>query len=160
MDVKTRWNLTLQLLERAYQLREFTWEWLMNPLISEYQPHSTTLDESITVNCIMEVFRPIWYWTLLMSKRLLVTLYHVVTFDSQCSQQIWLTQNWCSLEPDQMPWWSSGAAKTSQISYPAPGCYPDWTSTHRILARLTPECGFISQFVQHWWQISFWIVIE
>jgi len=31
MDVKTRWNSTVELLERAYRLREFTREWLQNP---------------------------------------------------------------------------------------------------------------------------------
>ena len=30
MDVKTRWNSTLELLERAYRLREFTREWFQN----------------------------------------------------------------------------------------------------------------------------------
>ena len=28
MDVKTRSNSTLELLERAFRLREFHWEWL------------------------------------------------------------------------------------------------------------------------------------
>ena len=28
MDVMTRWNSTVELLERAYQLQEFTCEWL------------------------------------------------------------------------------------------------------------------------------------
>jgi hypothetical protein len=35
MDVKTHWNSTLELLERAYRLREFTREWLKNPKYAE-----------------------------------------------------------------------------------------------------------------------------
>jgi hypothetical protein len=31
LDVKRRWNSTLELLERTYRLREFTREWLKNP---------------------------------------------------------------------------------------------------------------------------------
>jgi hypothetical protein len=31
MDVKTHWNSTLEMLERAYHSREFTREWLHNP---------------------------------------------------------------------------------------------------------------------------------
>ena len=45
MDVKTRWNSTLELLERAYRLREFTLNWLQNPKYSEYRPLFTTQDE-------------------------------------------------------------------------------------------------------------------
>jgi len=45
MDVKTRWNSTLELLERAYRLREFTRERLQNPKYAEYWPLVTTQDE-------------------------------------------------------------------------------------------------------------------
>jgi len=45
IDVKTRWNPTLKLLERAYCLREFTSEWLQNPKYAEYRPLFTTQDE-------------------------------------------------------------------------------------------------------------------
>jgi len=36
MDVKTRWNSTLELPEGAYSLREFTRGWLKNPKYAEY----------------------------------------------------------------------------------------------------------------------------
>jgi len=36
MDVKTRWNLTLELLERAYQLCEFLHDWLKTPIYSDF----------------------------------------------------------------------------------------------------------------------------
>ena len=45
MDVKTHWNSTLELLERAYRLRQFTREWLHNPKSTEYRPLFTTQDE-------------------------------------------------------------------------------------------------------------------
>jgi len=79
MDVKTRWNSTLQLLERAYHLREFTREWLQYPKYSEYRPLFTTQDEWTIVKYVMEVWRPFRYWTLWMSKRHTVTLHRVIT---------------------------------------------------------------------------------
>jgi len=79
IEEKTRWNSTLELLERAYRLREFTCEWLQNPEYSEYRPLFKTQDEWTIVKYVMEVLRPFWYWTLWMSKRHKVTLHHVIT---------------------------------------------------------------------------------
>jgi len=79
MVVKTRWNSTLELLERAYRLREFTREWLKNPKYSHYRPLFTTQDEWTIVKYVMEVLRPFRYWTHWMSKRHTVTLHHVIT---------------------------------------------------------------------------------
>jgi len=45
MDVNIWWNLTMEMLEQVYQLREFTHEWLMNPTYSDYQPLYTAQDE-------------------------------------------------------------------------------------------------------------------
>jgi len=45
MDVETRSNLTLELLERAYGLREFTHEWLKHPKYSDYRSLYTTEDD-------------------------------------------------------------------------------------------------------------------
>jgi hypothetical protein len=45
MDVKTCWNSTLELLQRAFRLQEFTREWLQNPKYAEYRPLYTTQDE-------------------------------------------------------------------------------------------------------------------
>jgi len=79
MDVKTRWNSTLELLERGYRLQEFTREWLQNPKYSEYWPQFTSQDEWTIVKYVMEVLRPFRHWTLWMSKRHPVTLHHVIT---------------------------------------------------------------------------------
>jgi hypothetical protein len=79
LDVKTRWNSTLELLERAYRPREFSQEWLKNPKYAEYRALCTTEDEWTIVQYVMEVLRPFRYWTLWMSKRQTVTLHHVIT---------------------------------------------------------------------------------
>ena len=79
MDMKTWWNSTLELLERAYQLREPTREWLQNQKYTDFRPHFTTQDERTIVKYVMEVLMPFRYWTLWMSKRHTVTLYHFVT---------------------------------------------------------------------------------
>ena len=79
MDVNTRWNSTLELLERAYRLREFTREWLQIPKYSEYRPLFTTQDEWTIVMYVMEVLRPFRYWILWMLKWHTVTLHHVIT---------------------------------------------------------------------------------
>jgi hypothetical protein len=79
MDVKTDWNSTLKLLERPYQLREFTPEWLHNPKYTEYRLLYTTQDEWMMVKYVMEALRPFRYWTRWMSKRHTVTLHQVIT---------------------------------------------------------------------------------
>jgi len=58
MDVKTCWNSTQELLERAYRLRELTREWLQNPNYPEYGSLFTTQDEWTIVKYVMEVLRP------------------------------------------------------------------------------------------------------
>jgi len=79
MDVKTRWNSTLELLEWAYCFREFTPEWLQNLKYAEYRPVFTTAEEWTIVMYVMEVLRPFRYWTLWMLKRHTVTLHHIIT---------------------------------------------------------------------------------
>jgi hypothetical protein len=79
MDVKTRWNSTVQLLERAYRLRESTSEWLQDPKSAEYRPLFTTQDEWTIVKYVMEVLRPFQYWIHWILQRHTVTLLHVIT---------------------------------------------------------------------------------
>jgi len=78
-DVITRWNLTLELLERAYRLREFTHKWLKHPKYSDYRSLDTTEDDWTIVKYIMEVLMPFRYWTLWLSKKHTLTLLHVIT---------------------------------------------------------------------------------
>jgi len=79
MDMKTGWNSILEVLERAYRLREFTHVWLHNPRYTEYRPLFTTQDQWMIVKYVMEVLMPFKYWTLWMSKRHTVTFLHVIT---------------------------------------------------------------------------------
>jgi len=58
MDVKTRWNSTLELLEGAYRLRKFTHGWLQNPKYAQYRPLITTQDEWTIVKYVMEFLKP------------------------------------------------------------------------------------------------------
>jgi len=67
MDVKKRWNSTLELVERTYQSQEFTPEWVQNPKYTDYRPLFTTQDEWTIVKYVMEVLRPFRYWTLWIS---------------------------------------------------------------------------------------------
>jgi hypothetical protein len=79
VDVKTCWNSTVVLLERAYRLREFTHKWLQDPKYSEYRPLFTTPDAWTIVMYVMEVLRPFRHWTVRMSKRHTVTMHHVIS---------------------------------------------------------------------------------
>jgi len=89
MDVKTRWNSTLELLERACRLQEFTREWLQNPKYSEYRPLFTTQDEWTIAKYVMEVLRSFRYWTLWMSKRHTVSLHHFISVQSHVRSRGW-----------------------------------------------------------------------
>ena len=79
MDVKARWNSTLDLLERAFLPGEFTREWVKNPKCSDYRPLFTTHEEWTIVRYVLEVLRPFRYWTVWMSKRHTVTFRHIIT---------------------------------------------------------------------------------
>jgi len=79
MNTATHSNSTLELLEPANLLSEFTYQWLQNPKYTEYRPLFTTRDEWTVVRYVTEVLRPFRYWTLWMSKRHTVTLHHVIT---------------------------------------------------------------------------------
>jgi hypothetical protein len=61
MDVKIQWNSTLELLERAYRLWEFTRESLQNLKYAEYRPLFTTMNEWTIVKYVMEVLRTFRY---------------------------------------------------------------------------------------------------
>jgi hypothetical protein len=58
MYVKTGWNSTLELFERAYHLWKFTRECIQNPKYSEYRPLFSTQNEWMIVTYVMEVLEP------------------------------------------------------------------------------------------------------
>jgi hypothetical protein len=77
LDVKTRWNSTLAMLERAYRLRPYTRFWLQ-----EYPQFSTlwtTEEEWKAIEYVLQVLLLFRYWTLWMSKRKSITLHRVIT---------------------------------------------------------------------------------
>jgi len=79
MDLKTWWNSTLELLELAYQIREFTRKCSRNLECSDFRPLFTMQDEWTSFRYIMEVSRTFRYWTLWISQWHMVSLNHVIT---------------------------------------------------------------------------------
>jgi len=71
-DAKTRWNLTINMLERSVRLREFTKDWLQTE--AEFTPPWSTPEEWRQNESILEVLEPIRFWTLRMSKTRGVTI--------------------------------------------------------------------------------------
>ena len=67
------------MVKRAYQLLEFTQEWLKNPKYTDYQTLFKTQDGRPNVKYVMEVLTRFRYWTLWMSKRHQVTLHYIIT---------------------------------------------------------------------------------
>ena len=74
-DFKTRWNSTLNMLERSVRLREFTKDWLET--YAKFTPHWSTPEEWRQIEYILEVLQPIRFWTLWMSKTRGVTIHRV-----------------------------------------------------------------------------------
>jgi len=79
MDVKTRWDCTVEFLESAYRLWEFTHERIQNHKYSEYRPIFSTQDEWTIRKYVMHELTPCRYWSLWMSTRHTVTLHQVTT---------------------------------------------------------------------------------
>jgi len=85
MAGQTRRNLTLESVERVYQLQEFIRDWLQNPTYGDYRPRLTTQDEWTIVKYVREVWRPFRHSTLSMSKLETVTLLHIITlYNDMC----------------------------------------------------------------------------
>jgi hypothetical protein len=77
MDVKTRWNSTYKLLERANRIQELTCKSLKNPIFSDCRPLFTTQEQWTIIKSIMEVLRQFRYCTLWVLKWHKVTLHPV-----------------------------------------------------------------------------------
>jgi len=79
MDVKTWWNSTLELLDQALQLQDFTHEWLKNRKFRDYRQLFITQDEWTIVKYVMDVLWTFRDWSLWMLQWHNVTLSHVIT---------------------------------------------------------------------------------
>lgn len=75
-DVKTRWNSTVVMIQRAYRLRSYITQWVLSE--PQYWPLMITPDEWAMLEYIMTVLEPFQYWTLYMSRRRTVTLHLLV----------------------------------------------------------------------------------
>jgi hypothetical protein len=76
LDVKTRWNSTLAMLERAYRLRNYTEAWIA--LHPEFSMLGTSVNEWRAMEYLMEILEPFRYYTLWMSKQKNVMIHWVV----------------------------------------------------------------------------------
>jgi len=88
MEVRMRWNSTLELIESAYLSGWFTSKCLQNPTCSDYRLLFTTKDEWTIIKCVMEVARRSQYRTLWMLKRHTITLPHVITVYNDMSDHM------------------------------------------------------------------------
>jgi hypothetical protein len=80
LDVLTRWNSLLFLLERAYRCRSFTEKWLSSsPSNTKYASCLATDDEWRAIEYLIKILRPIRYWTMIFQTRRRVTLNHIIT---------------------------------------------------------------------------------
>ena len=62
LDVKTRWNSTLAMLERAYRPHDYTEAWLA--LHSEFSMLTTSANEWHAIEYLIEILEPFRYYTL------------------------------------------------------------------------------------------------
>jgi len=90
MDMNTPWNSTLELLVHAYQMWDYTCEWLKNPKYSECLPLCPTQHEWTIIKYVMEVLKPFQYWTLWMSKT-----YSYSALCHHCLQWHVFSHEWC-----------------------------------------------------------------
>jgi len=99
-DVKTRWNSTLNLLERSVGLEECTKDCLET--YAEFTPLGSTPEEWRQIEYSLVVLQPIRFWTLWMSKTCSVTIHRVF----QVYQDIFdhLKMQISKLEQKRMKW--------------------------------------------------------
>jgi len=99
-DIKTRWNSTLNMLERSVRLRELTNDWLQT--YAEFTPVWSTPEEWRQTEYGFEVLQQIRFGTLLMLKTRGATIHRVLQvyqdiFDHlqmQISKLEWMRRQW------------------------------------------------------------------
>jgi hypothetical protein len=79
IDMKTHWNMTLDLLERTYRSHVFTHLRFKNPKYPDHQPPFPTQNQWSIVKYVMDVLLPFQHWTLWLLKQHTVTLHYVIT---------------------------------------------------------------------------------
>lgn len=87
-DVKTSWNSKMELLMGVYWLGECSCQWLINPQYRYHRPLFMILDKWTIVKYLMEVLRPVRYWTLCMSNQHTITLHPIITVYNDMSVHI------------------------------------------------------------------------
>jgi hypothetical protein len=78
MDVKRQLNMTLELLQRFYQLQELTSERLMKLKYSNYQSLFTTQHEWMIGQYVRDNLWLVWYCTQWVLKWHTVTFHHII----------------------------------------------------------------------------------
>jgi hypothetical protein len=76
LDVKTRWNSTVAMLERAYRLCNHTEAWIA--LHPEFSMLGTSVNKWRAMEYLMEILKLFRYYTWWMSKQKNVMLHSVV----------------------------------------------------------------------------------
>jgi len=139
-DVKTRWNSSLNMLERSVWLQEFAKDWLQT--YAEFTPLWLTPEERRRIEYILEVLQPIRFWTLWMSKTRGVTIHRVF----QVYQDIFdhLEMQISKLERKRMQWKIDIREGLVKAKLKAASCYGKTESPRGLLFRigtcLNPYC--------------------
>jgi hypothetical protein len=99
-DVKTRWNSTAQMLERALRMREIIKAWLQTqPRLIELYP---TSDEWKQIQYVMKILHPFLVYTKLLSASKTTTIHRAWSTYNRLFQHLESTE--LSLTRKRLPW--------------------------------------------------------
>ena len=131
LDVKTHWNSTLATLERAYWLRPYMCQRLLNDEFLGFWPLYTTEDEWQAVEYVLEVLTPFRYWTLWMSKRHTITLHRVISIYNEMFDHL---EGAMRSFKGKCTAWKVDVRRTVRASHKKLQCY---------YSEVTPESGLL-----------------